>query len=147
MSGNRQAAEAVASAAMTHAASIGVALVVEWDDDRARLTFHVDRGDAPKGSGGIAIRRLIDLADAADVDITLDVVNSEPALVRHYWNFGFRLVSDDPVPEIDELRILEAERSAFLAEPGNEPVDLGVTFMWRGRGGGPLPRPDMQQPA
>lgn len=140
-------AKAVARKAMIHAASIGVSLTVEWEEEAERLTFHIDRGSAPKGSGGTAIERLVSLADAADVDVTLDVVGSEPALVRHYWRYGFRLVSNDPAAETAELRLLEAERAAFLTGPDAEPVDFGVTFMWRDRGAGPLLHQDDKQPA
>lgn len=130
MTPDRAAAERVADAAMVHAESLGVSLIVEWEEEAHRLTFHIDRGSAPKGSGGRAITRLVELADDAGIDVTLNVVNSEPDLVRHYWRFGFRLCSEDPDEETGELKLLEAERSAFLSKPGNEPVDFGVTFMW-----------------
>lgn len=138
-----RAARGVIAAAETHASSLGVEMVVEWQDERRRLTFLVHRRDAPPGNGARAVRRLVDLADEAGVEVCLDVLNSSMRLVRYYWQFGFRICDGDPASERSGLAEMEAEQARMRrrAKPGAAP-DFGVEFMWRARYAGPLERAD-----
>lgn len=127
--------EEIVRLAVAHATSLGVALDVESDGDR--LMFAVDRRDAPKGRGAQAIAELVRLADEADVELALDVAFSEPALVRYYWRFGFRMHDGTPEGENADLQALCEEIAAHLAA-GRPRDDFGVTTMWRNRWTGPL---------
>jgi hypothetical protein len=142
---NPDTLKAVADEACAYAASIGVELHVDCDEVRNRVCFMINRNDAPKGSGAKALRRLVDIADAADVEVSLDVKESEPRLVRYYWRFGFRLSAGDARSETTELSKLKQERERFLAtNPRMEPVDFGVVTMWRDRWAKPLIVDDVQ---
>jgi hypothetical protein len=135
----RDRARRVVLEATAHAASLGVDLHVDYDVERRRLSFSIYRNDAPVGSGAQAIRRLVDLADEADVEVTLDVMGSEPKLVEYYWRFGFRMCGGDLRSETDDLALLRRERETTMARRGSygDPIHSVVT-MWRERHAGPL---------
>jgi hypothetical protein len=137
------AARRTIEAAQDHARSLGVEMVVEWQDEQKRLTFLVHRNAAPKGSGAAAIRRLVELADEADLEVCLDVLDSSTRLVRYYWQFGFRICDGDPASETAGLAEMEAEQARIRrrARPDAE-IDYGVEFMWRDRWAGPMIMPD-----
>lgn len=128
----------IAGASMAFAGNIGVDLVVEWQDDQRRLTFMVERRGGDPGSGARAISHLLELADAAGIEVAIDVLRSIPALIRYYWRFGFRAYSegahDDELRELERYQVIRAE---FLSRPGATEDDLGVTFMWRDAPRGP----------
>lgn len=129
-------AAAVVAEATAHAKALGV--VLDMDADEGRIVFAIDRGDAPKGSGAAAVSHMLALADAADVAVVLDVAASEPALVRYWWRFGFRLVDGDAAAEQADLALLTEERDRFLADPRNAGEVHPVTTMYRDRYAGPL---------
>ena len=124
-----------------HATSLGALLEIDWqpDHDGGRIAFALHRMHGPRGSGAQALRHMLGLADAADVPVVLDVMHSAPRLVRYYWDFGFRLVSNDSEAELAEFELLEEELAQTKKRDGPE-ADLGVTFMWRDRGAGALQR-------
>lgn len=131
------AATLVIDAATAHALGMGVALVVEWQDEQERLTFVVERRSGAPGSGAATIAELLRLADEAGLEVAIDVLESIPELVHYYRRFGFRAFSEatDPIlTEAEEeagVADLRVRRNRFLTTAGNAPSDLGVTFMWR----------------
>lgn len=127
--------------AQDFASRLRVTLIVEWQDEGERLTFFVARGKASRGSGAQAIAYLLMLADEANLPVVIDVLESEPALIRYYWRFGFRLGDGSGVAEIVALADLLAARTRFLQKAGHTAADFGVTFMGRDRHAGGLLEP------
>lgn len=136
-------AQAVIDATTAHAASLGVEMIVEWETDKDRLTFFIHRRDAPKGSGAAILRQLVELADQADLEVSIDVVQSHVRLVRYYWDFGFRVDAGDHASETAAI-VDMLEQQARMAERdhlrGIE-IDHGVTTMWRDQWAGALTPP------
>ena len=128
----------VAERAMRFAASIDVEMFVDWQDEQQRLTFMIRRNDAPKGAGARAILRLVELADADDIEISLDVLGSIPRLVRYYWRFGFRICAGDHASETAGLAEMVEEQRVETQKARGAEVDFGVVTMWRDRWAGPL---------
>ena len=135
------AADVIAKAS-AFASDQGVDLDAEWDG--VRIMFMIHRRSASPGSGATVLANLLALADDSRLPVMLDVLESEPALVRYYWRFGFRILDGTAKGERDDLLKLEAERRAFLARPENEGHAFGVTTMWRDRHAGALPDIDTQ---
>lgn len=131
-------AEAVMEATIAFAGTLGVEFVATWE--MGRISFLIRRNDASPGAGAQVIRHLLALADANDIPVALDVLDSVPRLIEYYWQFGFRAFDDkeDHLVERECLEQFRKDRSAFLALPGRVPSDYGVTFMWRDRHAGPL---------
>jgi hypothetical protein len=136
-------ATTVIDAVQSHALSLGVEMVLEWEGEKERLTFFIDRHDAPKGSGAAVLRRLVELADRADLGISIDVVQSNVRLVRYYWDFGFRVDAGDHASETAAIvdMVEQQTRTAERDRLRGIEIDFGVTTMWRERWAGPLTAP------
>lgn len=115
------------------------------DDMNGRMAFAIARHDnASPGQGALVITELLKMADDADVEVYIDVRAGEPALLRYYHQFGFRLIDGDCDDEENEVLAIAAEREAWTAG-GHDLDDLGVTTMFRDRWSGPL-KPKIQKP-
>lgn len=98
-----------------------------------RMTFCVrrDEGSRP-GDGAPIVGEFLEMADAADIEVFIDIRAGEPRLIRYYRDFGFRLVDGDLEREEAELRAVESERNAWTRR-GRDLHDLGVVTMFRDR--------------
>ena len=130
-------ADGIILAMTAHAKALGVSLHVEHPEP-GRLTFAVRRkADTPKGNAALAIGALLELADAAGIEVVIDVKRESHRLVSYYHDFGFRLVDSGALGEAVELAAMELENERCIAR-GGRLRDLGVVTMFREPWTGPL---------
>ena len=121
----------------TRACILGVSMSIH-DRGDGTLTFSVSRNqDSRPGRGAIAIGEFLEMADAAAIEVVIDVRRTDERLFSYYHDFGFRLVDGDVMRERNEIETIVAENAAWRAA-GREVCDLGVVTMHREPWAGPL---------
>lgn len=128
---------AISYAMETRSMILGAVLHAD-EMESGRMTFCVRRKeDSKPGDGALIIGEFLDMADAADIEVVIDVEAGEPRLLRYYRDFGFTLVEGEWEREEAEIRAIEAERTAWVSK-GRDLRDMGVVTMGRNRWAGAL---------
>lgn len=121
----------------TRACILGVSMSIH-DRGDGTLTFSVSRDhDSRPGRGAFAIGEFLEMADAAGIEVVIDVRRTDERLFSYYHDFGFRLVDGDVMRERAEIEEIIAENAAWKAS-GRSVDDLGVITMHREPWAGPL---------
>jgi hypothetical protein len=130
-------ARGIAYAMEMRAVMLGVSMHVEARGDSG-LTFVVMRHPETRpGHGAYAIGDLLEMADAAGLEVMIDVRREDERLFSYYHDFGFRLVDGDPDRERDEIVAILKENGEWKAS-GRDIRSLGVISMHRDPWSGPL---------
>lgn len=125
----------------TRAYILGVSMSIH-DRGDGTLTFSVSRNqDSRPGRGAIAIGEFLEMADAAGIEVVIDVQRTDERLFSYYHDFGFRLVDGDVMRERGEIKAIIAENAAWKTS-GRNIRDLGVITMHRERWAGPMATED-----
>lgn len=130
-------ARGIAYAMEMRAVMLGVSMHVDTHGDNG-LTFIVARNPETRpGHGAHAIGDLLEMADAAGLEVMIDVRREDERLFSYYQDFGFRLVDGDPVRERDETLAILKENAEWKS-CGRDIRSLGVISMHRDPWSGPL---------